>query len=255
MTPALRAALALLLLVGMLVAAACGDDDSAGGDTAGGGATADLTVLAAASLTDVFPQIDPAPSYSFAGSDQLAAQIREGAPADVYAAANEKLPNELYADKLVDEPQVFATNTLVLIVPADNPKNIDSVGDLGAGGVTYVMAAEGVPVGDYTREILANLGEQDLIAGAASYEQDVRDVSSKVALGEADAGFVYATDAKAAGADVTSIPIPASAQPPIRYGIAVVSASGNTAGAQALVAEVLGPQGQADLEAAGFGPP
>jgi molybdate transport system substrate-binding protein len=247
MTRAPRAAPALLLLVAVLVAVACAGDDA--GDDAG------LTVLAAASLTDVFPQIDPAPSYSFAGSDQLAAQIREGAPADVYAAANEKLPEELYGEGLVEKPQVFATNTLVLIVPADNPKNIDSVQDLTADGVTYVMAAEGVPVGDYTREVLADLGEQGLVAGAASYEQDVRDVSSKVALGEADAGFVYATDATAAGSDVTSIALPASSQPPIRYGITVVSASDDQAGAEAFVAEVLGPQGQADLRAAGFGVP
>jgi molybdate transport system substrate-binding protein len=249
-TRALRAILALLLLAAVLVAAACGDDDAT--DAAGAGG---ITVLAAASLTDVFPEIDPAPSYSFAGSDQLAAQIREGAPADVYAAANERLPDELFAEGMVEQPQVFATNRLVLVVPADNPKDIDAVEDLRADGVRYVMAAEGVPVGDYTREVLTELGAEDLVEGSASFEQDVRDVSSKVALGEADAGFVYATDATAAGADVQAIEIPPGAQPPIRYGIAVMTASENPAGAEAFVERVMGPDGRAALEAAGFGLP
>ena len=163
MTRALRAALALLLLAAVLVAAACGDDDAA--DAAGADG---LTVLAAASLTDVFPEIDPAPSYSFAGSDQLAAQIREGAPADVYAAANERLPDELFDEGLVEQPAGVRHQPPRAHRAGGQPPNIDSVDDLNAEGVTYVMAAEGVPVGDYTREVLANLGESDLVAGAAA---------------------------------------------------------------------------------------
>jgi molybdate transport system substrate-binding protein len=240
---------ALALAAAALIAAGCGGDD-------GGAATDDgsgLTVLAAASLADVFPEIDAAPAYSFAASDQLAAQIREGAPADVYAAANERLPDELYAELLVDRPRVFATNRLVLVVPAGNPAGIGAVADLR--GTTYVMAAEGVPAGDYTREVLANLGSEDLVGGAASFEQDVRDVAGKVALGEADAGFVYATDARAAGDQVETIEIPAAAQPPIRYGIAVVEASEDPEAARAFVDRVLSDDGRAALEAAGFGVP
>jgi molybdate transport system substrate-binding protein len=252
-TAAPRAVAALALVVLAVLTAACGDDGDEGAATAGAGAG--LTVLAAASLTDVLPRIDPAPSYSFAGSDQLAAQIREGAPADVYAAANERLPDELHDEGLVERPRAFATNRLVLVVPADNPNNVASVTDLRAGGVRYVMAAAGVPVGDYTREVLANLGAEDLVEGSASFEQDVRDVTSKVALGEADAGFAYATDARAAGDDVAAIAIPAAAQPPIRYDIAVVAASGDRDGARAFVDRVLSADGRAALAAAGFGLP
>lgn len=238
----------LLVCLALLAVAACGDDDDDSG-------TGDLTVLAAASLTDVFPEIDGAPSYSFEASDTLATQIREGAPADVYAAANTRLPNELHDEGLVDEPQVFATNRLVLLVPKGNPNGITGVQDLAGGDVTYVMAAEGVPVGDYTREVLANLNAENLVAGAASFEDDVRSVTSKVALGEADAGFAYATDAQAVADDVEAVELPASAQVPIEYGIAVVSATENDDAAQTFVDEVLGPDGRAALETAGFGLP
>lgn len=236
---------AVLACLALLGAAACGDGSDDG----------DLTVLAAASLTDVLPQIDDAPSYSFEASDVLATQIREGAPADVYAAANTRLPNELNGEGLVDEPQVFATNRLVLLVPKGNPKGISGVQDLAGDDVTYVMAAEGVPVGDYTREVLANLDAEDLVTGAASFEDDVRSVTAKVALGEADAGFAYATDAQAVADDVEAVELPANAQVPIEYGIAVVSASENGEAARAFVERVLGPDGRAALEAAGFGVP
>ena len=211
-------------------------------------------MLGAASLTDVLPRIDPAPEYSFAASDALATQIREGAPADVYAAADSRLPRELYDEGLVEEPRAFATNRLVLLVPRGNPSGIRAVEDLREG-VTYVMADEGVPVGDYTREVLANLGAADLVEGAASFEDDVRAVTGKVALGEADAGFAYATDARAGGGDVQAIELPRAAQPPIEYGIAVVTASERTEEARAFVEAVLGPRGRAALEDAGFGLP
>jgi molybdate transport system substrate-binding protein len=239
-----KRALALVVVFAAL-AAGCGGDDSASKPKA--------TVFAAASLTEAFQAIDPDATFSFAGSDELATQIREGAPADVYAAANERLPDELYAELLVDRPRAFATNRLVLVVPAGNPAGIGALEDLS--GTTYVMAAEGVPAGDYTREVLANLGAEDLVGGAASFEQDVRDVAGKVALGEADAGFVYATDARAAGDQVEAIEIPAAAQPPIRYGIAVVEASEDPEAARAFVDRVLSDEGRAAFEAAGFGVP
>jgi molybdate transport system substrate-binding protein len=230
-----------------LVLAGCGGDDGgAQGDTGG------LTVYAAASLTDVFPTIDSAPEYNFAGSDELATQIREGAPADVYAAASSRYPQELFDEGLVEEPVTFATNRLVLIVPSDNPAGIESLEDVTAPGPKLVIAAEGVPVGDYTREVLEELGLTAALDNVVSNEDDVRGVLGKVALGEADAGFVYITDAAVSEEDVTVIELPEESQPPIEYQIAVVSASDNTEAAEAFVQEVLGPDGQEALEAAGF---
>jgi molybdate transport system substrate-binding protein len=251
----LLAALALvaLALAALGVLAGCGDDDEDGGGAAQ--AASSLTVFAAASLTDVFPQIEPGAEYNFAASDTLATQIREGAPADVYAAANERLPDELFDEGLVDQPVTFATNELVLLVQSGNPRDIQGVEDLGEEGVTFVMADEGVPVGDYTRQVLANLDAADLVGQAASQEDDVRAVTGKVALGEADAGFAYATDAIAVAEDVEAVEIPAGAQPPISYGIAVVADGENAEAAQAFIDAVLSPAGQEALRAAGFGLP
>ena len=239
----------LLLTVGIAyVLTGCGGDDNeeAQADTSG------LTVYAAASLTDVFPTIDSAPEYNFAGSDELATQIREGAPADVYAAASSRYPQELFDEGLVEEPVTFATNRLVLIVPAGNPAGIESLEDVTAPGTKLVIAAEGVPVGDYTRQVLEELGLTAALDNVVSNEDDVRGVLGKVALGEADAGFVYVTDAAVSEEDVIVIELPEGSQPPIEYQIAVVSASENTEAAEAFVQEVLGPDGQEALEAAGF---
>ncbi len=230
--------------------AGCGDDGSAGP-----GGDIPPQVFAAASLTDVLPTIDPAATFNFAASDTLATQIREGAPADVYAAANERLPNDLFAEGLVEKPVPFVTNRLVILVGKGNPKAIRTAADLGRSGVTFVMADAGVPVGDYTRKVLDALGAPDLVGKAASQEDDVRSVTGKVALGEADAGFAYATDAFAVAKDVDPVEIPASAQPPIVYAIAVVKASRNAAAAKAFVAAVTSAKGRDALEAAGFGLP
>jgi len=211
-----------------------------------------VTVYAAASLTEVLPAIDANARYSFAGSDALAAQIREGAPADVYAAASSKYPQELYEDGLVEEPVTFASNRLVLIVPADNPAAIETVGDVTAPGTKLVLAAEGVPVGDYTRTVLGELGVEDALANVVSYEDDVKGVVAKVSIGEADAGFVYATDAAAAGSAVRVVELPESSQPPIEYQIAVVARSEHADAAEAFVQKVLSEQGREALRAAAF---
>jgi molybdate transport system substrate-binding protein len=212
-----------------------------------------LTVLAASSLTDVFPAIDRAPRYSFAGSAELAFQIRQGAPADVFAAASPKQPEQLYREGLVSKPVVFATNRLVLIVPRANRARIRSVFDLRRRGIKLVIAAAGVPIGDYTRKVLAKLRLSAALANVVSDEPDVRGVVAKVALGEADAGFSYVTDVRSVAGKVRAIAIPARAQPTVRYEITVVRASRNQAAARAFVARVLGPTGRAALRRFGFG--
>jgi molybdate transport system substrate-binding protein len=213
-----------------------------------------LNVFAAASLTDVLPRIDPAERYSFAGSNTLAAQIQQGAPADVFASANMTLPQQLYAKGLVTKPVVLTRNTLVLIVPTSNPAGIHSAFDLRKPGVKLVIAGPTVPVGAYTLQILKNMALSDVLQNVVSREADVREVLAKVALGEADAGFVYATDARTVPGKVTVLKLPAWAQPKVQYGIAVVTASSNRAAAQAYVTRLLGKTAQAKLAAAGFLP-
>jgi len=225
------------------------------GGAAGGGDTNDhATVFAASSLTEVFPQIDPAATYNFAGSDDLATQITEGAPADVFAAASTKYPDQLYDEGLVDKPEAFATNLLVLIVPKDNPAGIQSVDDLRNPDVKLVIGAEGVPIGDYTRTVLESMGATDVLDQVVSEEDDVKGVVGKVSLGEADAGFVYVTDVKPVEDKVTAIELPAEAQAKVQYEIAVVKDAPHHDAAHQFVEQVLSEDGQAKLQAAGFGP-
>jgi molybdate transport system substrate-binding protein len=211
-----------------------------------------LTVFAAASLTNVFPQIAPHDRYSFSGSNMLAAQIQQGAPADVFASANTKLPEQLYEQGLVEKPVVFTRNELILIVPKSNPAGIHSVYDLRKPGVKLVIGAVGVPVGDYTRVVLHNLGLDDVLSNVVSQETDVREVLAKVALGEADAGFVYLTDAKTVRGKVATIGIRWSAQPIVQYAVAVVKSSPHLAAARAFVKVLLGTAAQTKLRTAGF---
>ena len=211
-----------------------------------------LTVYAAASLTDVFPKIDRTQRYSFGGSNGLATQITQGAPADVFASANTSIPQQLYQQGVVAKPVVFTRNALVLIVPRSNPAHLHSVFDLRNSGVKLDVAAPGVPVGAYTRTVLHNLGLDDVLAHVVSNETDVREVLAKVALGEADAGFVYATDARTVKGKVATISIRRSAQPIVRYAAAVVTASGHKAAARHFVARLLGKAAQRKLRAAGF---
>ena len=226
------------------------------GGVAAAAPSAQVTVYAAASLTDVFPKIDSGQQYSFAASNTLAQQIRQGAPADVFASADTANPRALYADGLCSKPSVFATNKLVVVYPKSNPGNVKTVFDLRRPGVKVVIARPGVPVGNYTRQILRNLGISAVVlSNVVSQEPDVRSVLTKVALGEADAGFVYRTDAATVKNDVNVIKLPAWAQPPVRYGICIVSASSNKAGARAFITKVLGKTGRKRLTAAGFGVP
>ena len=219
-------------------------------------AGAGVTVYAAASLTGVFPRIDSAARYSFAGSDQLALQVQQGAPADVYAAASPKYPELLYHQGVLAKPVAFATNRLVVIVPRRNPGGITSVYDLRRSGLRVVIGDKSVPIGAYTRQILDTLGlTADVKKNVVSEETDVKGIVAKVAVAEADAGFVYVTDAKAAASKLRVVPLPKWAQPPIRYELAVVKSTTHGAAARAFVKKVLSKRGRALLLRAGFGVP
>lgn len=242
----------MLRLVAATLASALVGALAAGTGSAG---HAPLTVYAASSLTDVLPKIAPAQQYSFGGSNMLAAQIRQGAPADVFASANTKLPAQLHAAGLCSKPVVFTRNALVVVVPRSNPAHIRRVSDLAKPSIRLVVAAAGVPVGDYTVQVLRTLRlATPVLKNVVSRETDVRTVLAKVALGEADAGFVYSTDARTVAGRVRVVPLPARAQADVRYGACVVSASGKQTEARAFVSRLLGKAAQAKLLAAGFLP-
>jgi molybdate transport system substrate-binding protein len=213
-----------------------------------------LTIYAAASLTEAFGAYDPAQRYSFAGSNALETQIRNGAPADVFASAAPLNTQRLFRAGLVERPVTFTANRLVLIVPRSNPARIRSVYDLRRKPVKLVVAGAAVPVGGYTRTVLRKLGLSSVLAKVVSQESDVKAVTGKVALGQADAGFVYATDARPVADRVTAIRIPAWAQPRVRYEIAVVSRSTDRTAARAWIRGILSARGQAALRKAGFLP-
>ena len=213
-----------------------------------------LAVFAAASLTDVLPKINSRPNYSFAGSDQLAAQIQLGAEADVFAGASPKYPELLFQKGLVQKPIPFATNTLVLIVPKSNPAHIRSVLDLTKPGVRVVIGDSSVPVGSYTLTVLKNLGIGDaVLKNVVSREQDVKGVVGKVVTGEADAGFVYETDLRPVRGKVLTIAIRESAQPHVVYEVAVVKNAKHLRAAFRFVTALIRPAGQKLLASYGFG--
>jgi molybdate transport system substrate-binding protein len=213
-----------------------------------------LTIYAAASLTEVFSSYDRAQRYSFAGSNALETQIRNGAPADIFASAAPLNTQRLFQSRLVEKPVTFTSNRLVLIVPRSNPAEIRSVYDLRRKPVKLVVAGPAVPVGGYTRAVLRKMGLSSVLSKVVSQESDVKAVTGKVALGQADAGFVYATDARPVRAQVSVIRIPAWAQPRIRYEIAVVARSSNRTAARAWIKRLLSPRGQTALKNAGFLP-
>jgi molybdate transport system substrate-binding protein len=213
-----------------------------------------LRVLAAASLTEAFPRIDGRNRYGFAGSNQLAFQIRQGAPADVFASASPTYTQALFREGLVERPIRFASNSLVLIVPRENPAGVRSVFDLRRPGIRIVVGSPQVPIGSYTRTVLERLRlTRPVLANVVSQEPDVKGIVTKVALGEADAGFVYGTDARAAGRRVVKIGLPARAQPAVRYEVAVVARSEHKAAARAWIRTLLGPRAQRVLRDSGFG--
>ena len=244
----------LAALACLLALAGCGGD--------GGGSEPRLTVSAAASLKAAMTHYgagfeDATVRFSFAGSDELAAQIRQGAAPDVFASANTKLPEALYAEGKVEKPQVFAGNRLVLAVPAGSSK-VTSLDDLAMPGVRIAAGAEAVPVGAYTREVLARLPaprRRAIEANIRSNEPDVGGVVGKLTQGAVDAGFVYATDVVAAGDELEPIDLPASLRPTVAYGVAVVEGAREPEAARAFVQGLLDGAGADALREAGFEPP
>jgi molybdate transport system substrate-binding protein len=248
------AALAALLA---LIVAGCGEKSE---PTSTSGGTATLTVSAASSLQDAlshYPFTAAQVRIQFAGSDALAAQIEQGVKPDVYAAANTKLPQQLFAKGLVEKPRVFAGNELVIAVPASGAK-VASVGDLGHKGIKLAIGSKTVPIGSYTRDVLSRLGrsaEKAVLANVRTEEPDVNGVVGKLTQGAVDAGFVYRSDIKAAGGKLKAIALPARLQPKVAYGAAVVNGAKQPGLARRYVAGLASGQGQDALRAAGFLPP
>jgi molybdate transport system substrate-binding protein len=246
-----------------------GSSKEGGGTT--GGASGEITVFAASSLTDAFEDLagrfeerNPGTTVrpSYAGSSELLAQIQQGAPADVFASASETLMDKAVEEDLVGEPDVFARNRPVVIVPADNPAGIEEFRDLATADGRYVLAEEGVPIADYAAEVLANADaeyeggfEQAVLDKIASREANVRAAANRIALGEADATFVYQSDVTQDIEDrVRAIEVPEDVNVIAAYPIATVADSQNPELAQAWVDLVLGEDGQRVLEEYGFEP-
>jgi molybdate transport system substrate-binding protein len=261
-TPTSRAAtLAGLGLV--VLAAGCGsagaDHDAGGADETGSG---QLLVSAAASLTDAFGALgeafeDEHPEVevvlNLAGSQTLANQIVEGAPADVFASADPTQMDAVAdAGHLADDPEVFTTNRLAIAVEPGNPRGIDGLADLDDPSLLLVLPDEAVPAGGYAREALDAAGVE---VAPASLEQDVRAALSKVELGEADAAIVYASDLDSATDRVTGVEVPADENVVASYPIARLDGASDPPAADAFVAFVLADPGQAILADHGFTAP
>ena len=234
----------------------------------------ELTVFAAASLTDAFGVIKTdlesanpglTITFNFAGSQALVTQLEQGASADVFASASRKTMDTAVGKGLIDgKPAAFAKNRLALIVPKDNPAGVATPADLARSGVKLVLAQTAVPVGQYAREAICKAGRESAVYGEGfaekvaanivSEEDNVKAVVAKIQTGEADAGIVYTTDVNPqVAADVTVIEIPADINVVATYPIAAVK-GGKSALAHAFIEYVAGPKGQATLQSFGFEP-
>lgn len=215
-----------------------------------------VTVYAASSLSGVLPEIDGGARYSNGGSNTLQAQIERGAPADVFASASPDEAQALYRKGLCNRPVTFATNRLVLAVPRSGG-SVNALSDLKGGGKRLSIGSAGVPIGNYTRKLLARMRLSSILQrNTVSNESNVSQVVAKVGLGSADAGFVYFTDAKAAASRVRGVALPRWAQPPVRYQVCAVRRSGaDTAGATAFIAKLTAAGGRTALKRYGFGLP
>jgi len=247
-----RPRLALVLTL-LLPLAGCGAGQDEGGED-----KAELTVLAASSLTDAYQELgtsfeeenDADVSFSFGSSTDLAAQAADGAPGDVLATADETSMKLAEDAGVTGEVTDFATNVMVMVAPAGNPAGIESLDDLA--GTTWVRCADEVPCGRVARAVLE---DNDITAQPASLEEDVRSTLDKVISGEADAGLVYASDAVAAGSDVETIEIPGAEKELTTYVITTLEQSSDSDLAEKWVELVTSDEGEAALEDAGFGLP
>lgn len=215
------------------------------------------TVYAAASLRDAFPVVDNRPTYSFAGSNTLQLQIERGAPADVFASASPTEAQALFKEGRCTRPVTFATNFLVIVVPTSNPGHVTSAYSLRSGGRRLAIGTPGVPIGSYTRKLLARMRLSSALASnTVSLETNVTNIMAKVALGSADAGFAYYTDGLGFADRTNMIRLPRWAQPPVRYQMcAVVRSGAKTAEAQDFINRMRGTRGRAILKRYGFGLP
>lgn len=258
--------LPLLLLFAM---SACGGSSTGTGTSA---APVTLSVFAAASLQAAFTKIgtqfhaahsNVTTTFNFAGSDALATQINQGAPADVFASANTAQMDVVVKAGSVDGTQAktFAHNRLVVVLPKNNPGQITTLQDLAKPGKKVVLAAKTVPVGGYAITFLTKASadpsfgssyQANVLKNVVSYEADVKSVLAKVSLGEADAGIVYTTDAQTAADSTTNLDIPDALNVIATYPVGVVKASKNASVAQQFVDYVAGPDGQAVLASYGF---
>jgi molybdate transport system substrate-binding protein len=250
-----RTRLAAVLAAAALGLAACGGGGSGG---SGGQSPAEIKVFAAASLTAAFTELGrrytaaqgTKVTFNFAGSQALATQIGQGAPADVFASAD--LDNMAKVKDLVGTPQSFASNRLAIVVEQGNPRGIRTLDDLAGGDVKVVLAAREVPAGRYAKQVLDRAGVK---VTPVSQEDNVKAVVAKVSLGEADAGIVYVTDVAAGGARVEGVDIPREQNVVATYPIATVKAGKAQDAAQAFMDLVLSGQGQEVLHRYGFLPP
>jgi molybdate transport system substrate-binding protein len=263
--------ISILLLLGLILVG-CESVVTAGNSAATPAETVTLNIFAASSLTDAFTEIgenfeaaNPAVTvtFNFAGSQALRTQIEEGAPADVFASASIKEMDAAVSGKFIPEgtPQIFLNNKLVVILPADNPADLKNLEDLANAGVKIVLAAEEVPVGNYARQALDLMNgsfgadfKDKVLANVVSNEDNVRQVISKVQLGEADAGIAYISDI-VGSSDLKTIEIPTELNVIAKYPIAPLADSEHAALARAFVAYVLSADGQAVLQKWGFAPP
>jgi molybdate transport system substrate-binding protein len=264
-------ALFALSAAATMVLAACGgsssDDPASSGSSsatssAGGDLSGTLTVFAAASLTDVFgglgdrltaenPDLDI--RFNFAGSSALAAQITQGAPADVFASANQTQTTVVTdADLQAGDPTVVTENVLEIAVPAGNPGDVTGLADFANPDLTLAVCAAAVPCGAAAAQVFEAAG---IAAAPDTEEEDVRAALTKVQLGEVDAALVYASDVRSAGTDVEGIEFPEAEDAVNEYPICLLAAAPNPDAAQAFIDLVLSDEGQEALEAAGFRAP
>jgi molybdate transport system substrate-binding protein len=259
----------VVLLACTVLVVACGDDEPARPASSGSGSASSttrpplagsLTVFAAASLTESFDALERALSskapdlsltLSFAGSQALVQQIRQGAPADVFGSADERNMQQLVDAGLVEPPQVFAHNELEIVVAPGNPKGVKGLADLARSDLLVVLEDPSVPAGNYSQQALRKAGVRVV---PKSLELDVKATLAKVTSGEADAAIVYASDVQAAGGTAAGVEIPDAQNVVATYPIAVVKASSHRAAAEAFVVEVVSGAGQDVLRSHGFLP-